>query len=162
MSQITIEMQTIMCRCCGVPFGVSEDFQKRRQNDRRRFWCPNGHVNRYPAVGPNGEPLARPKSGTELLRAMHRAEQLKAKVDELESQMPLDDAVILDLAGRGFACAFCGREFDNSGEELARHLEEVHDVADARTKIDAARERIDTAYHARRMRRKVAEAGDGE
>ena len=35
------------CYKCGVIFGVSPTYQKRRREDKAGFFCPNGHAQAY-------------------------------------------------------------------------------------------------------------------
>ena len=41
------EFNAIDCASCGMPFGVTPDFEARRRMDHRGFTCPNGHSNVY-------------------------------------------------------------------------------------------------------------------
>jgi hypothetical protein len=43
----TDTMAIIECASCGVTFGITTDYQKRRRDDHANFYCPSGHVNVY-------------------------------------------------------------------------------------------------------------------
>ncbi len=43
----TVTMVWEECCDCGVPFGVTLDFQKRRIKDHKNFYCPRGHEMHY-------------------------------------------------------------------------------------------------------------------
>ena len=44
-----VELKPVHCPDCDVLFGVSVSFMKRRKEDYRVFYCPNGHPQWYPA-----------------------------------------------------------------------------------------------------------------
>jgi hypothetical protein len=41
------DIVSITCSLCGVEFGMTADMNQRRRNDRRNFYCPNGHSQAY-------------------------------------------------------------------------------------------------------------------
>lgn len=41
-------MVWIECCNCGIPFGLTEDHQKRLRQTHEWFYCPNGHHQHYP------------------------------------------------------------------------------------------------------------------
>lgn len=44
----TIEMRTIHCSRCGIPFATTNSFYLRKRDDHKTFFCPSGHKNYYP------------------------------------------------------------------------------------------------------------------
>jgi hypothetical protein len=38
----------IDCSNCGVTFAITNDYEQRRREDKRSFYCPNGHTQFYP------------------------------------------------------------------------------------------------------------------
>ena len=36
------------CINCGVPYGMTEEYEARRREDHEWFYCPNGHSAHYP------------------------------------------------------------------------------------------------------------------
>lgn len=46
---VTLSLITEECADCGIVFGVPTDFQARRRNDHRSFYCPHGHSLSYGA-----------------------------------------------------------------------------------------------------------------
>lgn len=42
-------MNYVDCASCGVSFGITPNFESQRRHDHAKFYCPNGHVNVYPA-----------------------------------------------------------------------------------------------------------------
>lgn len=43
-----IFIEEVNCASCGIRFGLPKTLHKRRQDDHRAFYCPNGHSNYYP------------------------------------------------------------------------------------------------------------------
>jgi len=41
--RVATKITAIECHVCGVIFGLTDDFERQRRNDKRTFWCPNGH-----------------------------------------------------------------------------------------------------------------------
>lgn len=41
-------LEVISCAGCGTAFGVQPDVVKRRRDDHKTFYCPNGHSNFFP------------------------------------------------------------------------------------------------------------------
>lgn len=35
------------CPCCGCTFAITSRFQTQRKQDKREFFCPNGHAQSY-------------------------------------------------------------------------------------------------------------------
>lgn len=63
-----VEMRLSNCADCGMSFALPVAVAKRREEDHKSFFCPNGHPNYYPQ-----------KSEAEILR-----ERLRTKERELE------------------------------------------------------------------------------
>ena len=63
-----VEMRLCNCAECGVSFAFPAALAKRREEDHKSFFCPNGHSNYYPQ-----------KSEAEIL-----LERLRTKERELE------------------------------------------------------------------------------
>jgi hypothetical protein len=49
MSTITRETTFTIVDCprCGMPFGITKDYESRRRQDKRDFVCPSGHTMSY-------------------------------------------------------------------------------------------------------------------
>lgn len=72
MPNIVQEMVWEECCKCGIAFGVTAAFQRRRVADKRTFYCPEGHPIHY--VG---------KSDRELLRQERdRAARIQSELDQ--------------------------------------------------------------------------------
>lgn len=43
----TVTLNMIYCADCGVPFAITADYDYRRREDHKSFFCPSGHSNVY-------------------------------------------------------------------------------------------------------------------
>lgn len=74
-------MNNIECASCSVTFSVTDHFESRRREDHANFYCPNGHVNYYPApkVTPEQKKIGELEGAIE-----RRSEKYRAVHDMLE------------------------------------------------------------------------------
>ena len=102
-------------------FGVTEDFERRRRDDHKTFYCPTGHPNVW-----------RQQSEAERLRRDLRRERealarKTASLDQTEASLRATKGVVtkqrkkLDRVQNG-VCPCCNRTFVN----LARHMAAKH------------------------------------
>ena len=59
MEKVITEMVWTECGKCGVSFGFSEEYRRRRQSDHRTFYCPNGHPRCYAGKTESEKKIAR-------------------------------------------------------------------------------------------------------
>jgi hypothetical protein len=71
-----IEMETIVCYSCAIPFAVPSSFKKNLQANQEYFYCPNGHQQHY-------------SKSTESI--------LKEKIDKLEKQKAEENQYFSEL-----------------------------------------------------------------
>jgi hypothetical protein len=106
---------TETCYSCGVLFAMVEDFWEHRQNDRKNFFCPNGHSQAYIGGKSDAQKLRDAEA-----RETHLQDQLRAAVRDAEASR-----VELIRARSRFAngvCPCCDRYFDN----VRRHMVSQH------------------------------------
>lgn len=119
-----VELYVLDCASCGVVFGINRDYERRRRDDARQFYCPNGHSNSWhtdEASRLRGE-LASAKSALESARSStaywrsesatlnRRRQAMKGQVTKLRKRI---------AAG---VCPCCTRTFQN----LATHMKNQH------------------------------------
>lgn len=82
-----IELETIICASCSMPFSVSSDFIAKRRSDHGSFMCPVGHSNVYKAdpAGSLQEEIKTLKETVEKLKSENT--QLKHKLEQVYSQI---------------------------------------------------------------------------
>lgn len=113
-----IEFVTELCCACGIPFAMTADFMRRRRNDHKEFYCPNGHRQWY-----SGKTEAQ-KLREELERKQRALEAEAGRAMALERQR--------DKVSRSYAkmrervkngvCPCCNRTFQN----LMQHMKTQH------------------------------------
>lgn len=92
--QHTLDLTTEECPTCGIVFGVTVEYQKRRIQYADKFYCPNGHQQSYAkseAQRLREEIVAKDKklSDTHLqaLEAKSRVEILLREKERLEKRL---------------------------------------------------------------------------
>lgn len=105
---------TETCYSCCVLFAMVEDFWEHRQNDRKNFFCPNGHSQAY--IGKS--------DATKLKEAEAREVALRDQLEAAAREHERTKAALLRDRAR-FAngvCPCCNRSFTN----VARHMTTQH------------------------------------
>ena len=106
-----IAFVTEHCCNCGMPFAMSADFQRRRLNDHKSFYCPRGHGQHYTGQT-EAERLRR-----HLEHEQHRSSQLARQRDEVtRAHRRMRERV------RNGVCPCCNRTFQN----LLEHMRTEH------------------------------------
>ena len=96
------------CYECGTPFAFSQTLELRLRNDKRIFYCPNGHGQFY--TRSTREVLAQTqRDRDEAIAARDRAE---AALEKLRKRV------------KSGTCAFCKRHFANVQQHMATKHEE--------------------------------------
>lgn len=118
MSEISIDTVVVMkcfaCASCGMYFGITEDFQERRRNDHKTFYCPSGCTNVY-REDTEADRLRKRLAATEI-EATRKANELAAAAAE---------AARLAARARAGVCSCCNRTF----KHLAAHMKNKHPEA---------------------------------
>ena len=139
-----IEFVTEQCCTCGMAFAITRDFERRRSNDHKLFYCPSGHRQYYAGK-------------TEAQKLKDQLDQLKRERDyqgreinnltsEVEHQRRKAAASkghvtrLKNRAANG-VCPCCQRHF----KDLHRHMQSQHpnflDGDDLRSAMKTIRER---------------------
>lgn len=105
------------CPSCGIYYGVPEHWLQSRREDKKDFYCPNGHVASY-----------RESEADRLRRERDSLKQQIARVED-EKREQIDRALRAEketkrLRKRAAAgvCPCCNRTFTN----MARHMKTKH------------------------------------
>ena len=107
----------LTCVSCGTVFGLSEDFEDRRRQDKQTFYCPNGH------------PQLFMRSELEKLREQNVS--LRSRLDQLYAERDSLAGAVMDKAkeigrlkrhSQAGLCSECRRHFTN----LERHMASKH------------------------------------
>lgn len=100
---------------CGVHFALDDDFIRARQENRKTFWCPNGHTRWYPG---------KTKEQEQRERAERLQQQLTRRESDLQQERKSHIATKGQLtkarkrAAHG-VCPCCSRTFANVNRHIA-------------------------------------------
>lgn len=115
---VSLTLNIIECANCGVAFGITEFYEKRRREDHQGFFCPSGHSNVY-----YGETEAE-KLRKEVARLQTEKEHKDAHIRDLEktsTRLRQTNKRICTRVKNG-VCPCCNRTFTN----LSRHMHTKH------------------------------------
>lgn len=117
MIYATIELNPKECPTCGVVYGLSRDFDRRRDEDGKVWYCPQGHSVVY--------------TDTTVDRLKRRIETLEGREEDLRESVKAERKAKIvakaaatrakNRAAKG-VCQFCGRTI----RQMARHVESKH------------------------------------
>lgn len=114
---ITTQLYVLDCANCGVIFAITRDYEDRRRNDARTFYCPNGHTQSW-----HESESDRLRKERDSLQASELAltDQLTAAIRDGEQTRA---ALIRDRARfAAGVCPCCNRSFEN----VRRHMSTKH------------------------------------
>lgn len=123
--QVTVTLNWIECANCGLPFGITPDFQNRRRADHATFYCPVGHRNVYD--GPSAaERLKRELEAKERALQAERQDndRVRRQRDHYERSARTYRGHLTRVrrrVGNG-VCPCCNRTF----KQLAAHMQRQH------------------------------------
>ena len=112
------------CCNCGVHFGLPQDMQKRRREDRKTFYCPAGHAQHYTGAT-EVESLRRQlkyvRESEEFYREQAATERRRASAQKGQVTR------IRNMIAKGVCpVAGCRRNFTNVREHMAAEHPEFH------------------------------------
>lgn len=111
----TLNYETVACYSCGMVFAVPYRWQENRRDDKKEFYCPNGHGQSYTgeSAGDKAKRLQR-----ELTR------ERTQHIEEVDNIRRAHKGAMTKLKKRAIAgvCPCCNRTF----KQLARHMKAKH------------------------------------
>lgn len=113
-----IRFVTVLCGECGVPFAMTESFQKQKLQDRTTFYCPSGHPRFY-----TGKTEAQ-----KLQEQLDRERQVREAAESRALRMQGERDQVAKAHKRmrtrvmNGVCPCCNRTFQN----LLRHMQTEH------------------------------------
>lgn len=126
-----VRLQSLACYLCGVVFAMEEAHYKNRAEDKKEFFCPNGHGQFFT----KGE-VAKLREQLEVERTARAAETKRADAEKRKREWAESDAKMarertekverklkrtIKRVGNG-VCPCCTRTFQN----LGRHMTTQH------------------------------------
>lgn len=120
---ITLCLET--CLTCDLKFGVDSEFLRKRKEDHKNFYCPNGHGQHYPGLSEN-EKLRQEIEKLEQ-RVQFRDNTISEKnhtIEQLNYSVRAQKAAKTKIINRvkNGVCPCCNRSFAN----LQNHFKTVH------------------------------------
>ena len=111
---LTVVIEPFTCANCGVAFGLEARYERAQREDRKAWYCPNGHSQWFP-----GQDIHE-----ELREAQARLNDVRAERDRLAGDNMTLAQKNRRLGSRAKAgvCAFCNRSFQN----VKRHMDGQH------------------------------------
>lgn len=119
-------METHVCGNCHIAFAAPADFWARRRNDRKSWFCPNGHERHF--TGPTDAEKLRSELDREK-QVREAAEARAGKVEQNLAQITKAHRKMRERVMNG-VCPCCNRSFAN----LREHMKSEHaDFGTAKT-----------------------------
>lgn len=123
-----VDLEPVTCYSCSVIFGIPDDMYRRRKEDQRDWYCPNGHIQHF--VG---------ETDAQRFKRLWKQEQdttaaLRSNLDQTEHVLRATKGVVTKMRKRAITgtCAFCHRHFANVERHVAsQHPTETPDGATA-------------------------------
>lgn len=109
------------CCNCGVAFAMTADFQRRRRNDHKLFYCPSGHQQYY--NGPSDRDRAQRLAGELDMERTRRQQAEKSADYATRARKAVSTRLrkVKTRVGHG-VCPCCNRTF----KQLAAHMDTKH------------------------------------
>lgn len=120
-----VHFQTVTCYSCGIHFALEEGHYRRRLDDHKSFWCPNGHSQHF--IGQTEadklkKELERERKLREMAQRTANMEESRARNAEIQVTRAKNRLKReRDRVANG-VCPCCNRTFSN----LQRHMEAKH------------------------------------
>lgn len=113
---ITLELHE--CPSCGVVYGFSDDYEERRRQDHKTFYCPNGHSLSYSQES-REEKLKRQleQTSSQLARTQSSLEMSRRSKAAIKGQLTKTRRRVSNGV-----CPCCNRTF----ADLAAHMHGQH------------------------------------
>jgi hypothetical protein len=121
-NDITVEYRLVArtCHDCGVAYGLGAEFLKRRREDQRTFYCPNGHGAYFPE--PKITEADRLREQLEAARSLAQRERTRRELAERQRSAAKGQVTKIKRRIAHGVCPCCNRSF----ADLARHMAGQH------------------------------------
>jgi len=112
------------CYKCGIPFGVMSDLQRRRLEDGKDFFCPNGHSQHYTETEIQKLRKKVAEHEATISRREAQLESVRKERDTVERSRNVYRGKLKSVKTRvqHGVCPCCNRHFTN----LERHMTAKH------------------------------------
>jgi hypothetical protein len=117
-------VEFIDCAACGMTFGMTEDFIRRRRQDGATFYCPDGHNNFYRENEHDRVRRERDLLKQQIAEREDEIERQRRRREDAEKTAAARKGQITRLKNRASAgvCPCCNRTVS----QMARHMASKH------------------------------------
>ncbi len=115
--QHTQVLTALTCWVCGIHFALPEEYERKRAEDGKAWYCPNGDKISY---GPSLVEQERKRAERAEARAVHERDQRQAA--ERSAAAYKGQVTRLKTRASAGVCPCCNRSFEN----VRRHMESKH------------------------------------
>jgi hypothetical protein len=115
------QLEVIQCAACGMSFGITTDFARRRRSDRTQFLCPAGHTQWFPGET-DAQRIKRLGDELEAARRQRATAVEEARQAEIGRKREVTRRRNLQSSIAAGLCPKCRRSFKN----VRRHMEGKH------------------------------------
>lgn len=129
------DLDVTKCPNCGCYFGTPDGFLGNRMEDKRDFWCPNGHVMSYRESEADKLRRERDRLKQDAARLEDERRMASLRAEEAEGRAYKAERAHRLLKKRTAAgtCPCCQRTFSNMSTHMKRQHPEF--VADTGAKV---------------------------
>ena len=113
-----IEFYVEHCCTCRMPFAMTGELQRARRDDRKTFYCPNGHAQHYTGAS-EAERLRKEVERQKQMREAEEARRLRVKAERDQVTRAYNRMRTRVMNG---VCPCCNRTFQN----LMQHMKTEH------------------------------------
>lgn len=129
---VRLDLYISDCAVCGVVFGMPVDIEQRRREDRKAFYCPNGHNLVFSGLTQAEKDAKAAKERAERLSAALTAQRDQTEAARREAAESKASEVRLRWRVGNGVCPCCQRTFPALAAHVAtKHPEFVHHDLDA-------------------------------
>jgi len=118
-------LESVRCATCGILFGITSDYMRRRRDDHGDFSCPSGHINVYRGQSETDRlraELANEQHRTAYEKRMREYAEKNAKGARIAAGMAKASLGRTMTRVRAGVCPHCQRTF----KQLAAHMKCKH------------------------------------
>lgn len=121
-SAADVPMSVMECCNCGVSFGVTVEFERRRRGDHEGFYCPSGHKQHFSGQTPLEQERDRLKAERDRLAGDLRWKETTIRSLNIRNGKTAAKARRLEARVACGCCPHCNRTF----KQLAAHIKTKH------------------------------------
>jgi hypothetical protein len=127
-SDLSIGLYILDCANCGLVFAINTDFEDRRREDGKAFYCPNGHVQSWSETEADRERKKAERLERQIANERESARALWAdlKIEKVKHAATKGKLTKTRKRAINGVCPCCQRSFANVQRHVAsQHPEQV-------------------------------------